>query len=246
MHSEETRIFLAILTSVIILVALVTFFAISIVRYSKLKITAHQEKLIADTIVLEKERERIAADLHDDLGATLSAIKIKLQCLEMDEVSGSSIFEEVQKLIDVSMKKLKQISYNIMPLMLKRKGLHEALNEFVENTTTDKLSIRLDYSVGKLSKEKEIHIFRIIQGIISNVLKHSKGTDVKIVFKETRQLLILQVIDNGIGFNKANVQKNQTGIGLQNIMTRVEMLKGTVYLTTEKGVYYIIEIPKAV
>jgi signal transduction histidine kinase len=246
MHSEETRIFLAILTAVIILFTLITFFAVSIVRYSRMKVAAHREKIIADTIVLEKERERIAADLHDDLGATLSAIKIKLQCLEMDEVLDQSIFEDVQKLIDVSMKKLRQISYNVMPLILNRKGLHAALNEFIENSTTEKLNIKLDYSVSKLPKEKEIHILRIIQGIISNVLKHSKATDVKIIFKETRQLFILQIIDNGIGFNKANVQKTQTGVGLQNIMARVEMLKGTVYLATEKGVNYIIEIPKNV
>lgn len=224
MHPEETRIFFAILTSVIILVILMAFFVITIVRYSKIKIASHQEKTTTDTIILEKERERIAADLHDDLGATLSAIKIKLQCLDIENIEDSSIIMEVQVLIDDSMKKLRQISYNIMPLILKRRGLHEALNEFIETiTNTNRLDIKLDYNIGKLPQEKEIHIFRIIQEVISNVLKHAHATDVKIIFKETTRLLTVQITDNGIGFNKIDAQKNGIGVGIHNIMTRVQM-----------------------
>lgn len=246
MHSQETRIFAAILTSVIILIILMSFFVITIIRYSKKKIASNQEKIISDTIILEKERERIAADLHDDLGATLSAIKIKLQCLDVNNTDDSSIVEEVQNLIDISMKKLRQISYNVMPLILRRKGLREALNEMIETIgITNKLKIKLDYNIGNLSKEKELHIFRILQEIISNVLKHANATDVNIIFKEAKRSITVQVVDNGIGFSKNEVLKNEAGIGLQNIMARVQMLNGTGYLTTENGVDYLIEIPKS-
>jgi signal transduction histidine kinase len=90
MYPEERRIFYAVLIAVIVLAVLITFFVVSIIRYNKKRMSVQQEKTMTDILSLEKERARFAADLHDDLGGTLSAIKLKLQRLPFFSDDGQS------------------------------------------------------------------------------------------------------------------------------------------------------------
>ncbi len=246
MHTQETRIFFAIVTAVIILAILIIFFVVTIIRYNRKRVASDYERIMTDTLLLEKERARIAADLHDDIGAILSAIKIRLQCLDLNDNKDPLIIDEVENLIDDSMKKLREISYNMMPMVLQRKGLNEALNELIETLTiANRIEVKFEYNLRKLNNEKEIHIFRIVQEIISNTLKHAYATQVSISLKQAKETLQLHIRDNGIGFDKNITLKKNIGLGLQNITARGDILKAKIYLSTAigKGVDFLIEIP---
>jgi two-component system NarL family sensor kinase len=246
MHSEETRIYVAILTAALILVILIGSLIATIVKYQRKKIMLHRERINAEIISLEKEKERIASDLHDDLGASLSAIKLRLEYLDPSDAKEALLIRESSSYIDEAMRKLRYISFNMVPQVLKRKGLREALYELIEvlkpKTT---IKINYNYSAKAVLKEKEIHIYRITQEIMNNILKHSNATVVNFSVTSTDKKIVLHIQDNGMGFDKNEVSKKRQGLGLQNIMARADLLKAKIYLTTEpkKGADFLIEIP---
>ena len=246
MYSEETRIYLAILTSASILAILIASSIITIIKYQRKKIALHRERINAEIISLEKERERIASDLHDDLGASLSAIKLRLEYLEPVDAKEALLIRESSSYIDEAMQKLRQISFNMVPQVLRRNGLCETLDELIE-VLRPKTSIVINYEclANPADKEKEIHIYRITQEILNNILKHSKATVVNFSITSNGKKIMMHIQDNGVGFDKSSVSKKSKGLGLQNIMARVDLLKARIYLTTEpeKGVDYLIEIP---
>src|SRR5258708_36626604 len=111
MYSNETRIYIAVLIGVFILLALLGFFIVTIIRYQRKKAAFHFEKIKEEFFYLDKERERIALDLHDDLGASLSAIKLRLQCMKNMDEENTSIVDHSELLIDQPMQRLGQITF---------------------------------------------------------------------------------------------------------------------------------------
>jgi signal transduction histidine kinase len=246
MYSVETRIFLAILSGVFVLLVLMTFFIVTIIRYQRKKVAFHLGKIKTEFIFLDKERERIGFDLHDDLGASLSAIKLRLQCLKGMDAENTLLVDKSELLIDEAMQKLRRISFNMMPGVLQRRGLDEALKELIDLMTySTSITVNYKCDFNSFDKEKAVHIYRIIQEIMNNIIKHSKATLVNLSISKIKNIIELHVNDNGVGFNKNTIIKNPQGLGLQNIVARVDILKAKIYLTTEqhKGVDYLIEIP---
>ncbi len=135
-----------------------------------------------------------------------------------------------------------------MPQILHDKGLLIALETYTE-TLDKKDSLHINYkcSVPELvvEKEREIHIYRVIQEIINNVLKHAKAKLIDITIEVKKNNLLVDIKDDGIGFNQELIIKNNKGLGLHNVLGRVDLLKGAVYLTTSPGhgTRYLIEIP---
>lgn len=247
MHPEETRIFSTILIASAVLALLFAFFVITIIRHQRRKMALENEKLVAEILLLENERARIAADLHDELGALVSAVKLNLQCL--DSVSGEDavILEKTGGYIDTTMQKIREISNNLMPKALQRKGLFNAVAEFTEMISHKddlKVRYRCDVNGREVDAEKQIHIYRIVQEIINNALKHAKASVIDVRFSVKKNILQLDISDNGAGFD-TGVAEKKNGHGLQNIMRRADMLHGTVYLESNpgKGTSYSIEIP---
>lgn len=246
MYAEETRIYYAILTGVLILVLIVAVFVVTIIRYQRKKVALHRTRVKAEINAIETERLRIASDLHDDLGATLSAIKLKLQCIEPGTQKNNAIIDKAEQYIDEAMRKMRSISYNIMPQVLQRRGLSDALTEllemFIEGT-----SIKINYkcSVGAVDKQTRIHIYRIVQEILNNIIKHAEATQVDFRIWDEGSKIYLSVKDNGKGFDSNAVIKNKSGDGLHNIMARLDVLNAKIYLSTRPsaGVQYEIEIP---
>lgn len=248
MYSEETRIYASILISGFLLATIIIFFIVSILKYQKRKIQSNYEKLMAEVSILENERKRIAFDLHDDLGALLSSIKINLQNLDIADPGDKKIISKTEVYIDSAMEKIREISRNLMPQILHDKGLLSALDVYTK-TLDGKRSLRINYECLitelNIGKEKEIHIYRIIQEMINNVLKHAKAKTIGIKIEEKKGNIIIDLKDDGVGFNQESVLKNNKGLGLHNILGRADLLRGTVYLTTSPnhGTQYLIEIP---
>ncbi len=246
MYPQETRIHIAVLSGLIVLIVLIIFFVINITRYQRKKVADHKKNIRAEFNNLDKERERIAIELHDDLGGTLSAIKMQLQAMMDLSPANTKIVTGAEHFIDEVMAKLRSYAFNLMPGVLQRKGLDEALRDLIDLIAhATKIKIEYKFVVPACNKETATHIYMMIQEILNNTVKHSKATLIKLsVFKKPK-IIEIHVCDNGIGFDKASITKNSPGIGIHNILSRADLLNATIFLTSQpgNGVDYLIKIP---
>ncbi|MEO5650034.1 MAG: histidine kinase [Ginsengibacter sp.] len=234
------------MTGILVLVIVVTFFVVTIVRYQRRKASFYHEKIKAQFYFLDKERERIAFDLHDDVGATLFSLKLKLQCVTSTDKKDMAIIEDSEAQLDGVIQRLRHISFNMMPSVLQRQGLDKALKELIDMMTYSKnIVVTYRCDIPSFAQEKDIHIYRIVQEIMNNILKHAQATAVDFSLSGNQREALLHIRDNGIGFNKYRATKNPVGLGLHNISARADLLGAKVFLTTgqQKGVDYLIEIP---
>lgn len=199
----------------------------------------------------EKERQRIGKDLHDGVGQLLSAARMNVANLEnvflQQPVQQQTNFKNAVDLIDESVKEVRAISHNMMPNMLIKSGLAKAVREFIDKiASTGKLKIELQ-TIGldqRLNQNTENILFRVLQEIVNNIIKHAQASHVSIQLIRHDNEIVLMVEDNGVGFD---VKKINTfdGIGLKNIQSRVEYLNGTVDFDSQpgKGTTVNIQVP---
>ena len=246
MYPAETSLYHAVLAGALVLFFMVIGFLITILVYQKRKFALHKTMVRSEINALEKERARIAGDLHDDLGASLSAIKLKLQCLVLANEKEKQIVHTSENYIDEAMLKLKRISFNLMPRVLERKGLEQALHELVDVTEqTIAITINFRYACPPVSAEKTVHIYRIIQEALNNMVKHSGATVATVELQQVKTKISLRITDNGKGFDKNTINKATAGQGLQNMLARAGLLNAKMFVTAAPGhgVEYLIQIP---
>lgn len=194
----------------------------------------------------ERERIRIARDLHDSVGQTLAAARMTLGNYLSQKKIESSEMQNSLDLLEDSIKEIREISHNMMPSSLTKFGLTSALKQFTNKINAlGKIEIELQI-VGfkERSDEKiELMLYRIVQEIISNIIRHADARKVNIELVRHDTELILIVEDDGKGFDTARTENH--GIGLKNIATRVEYLNGNVNFDSSigKGTSVVIEIP---
>jgi len=208
------------------------------------------ESLIIRTIIdtQEKERSRLAKDLHDSLGQQLSAIKFFIGTL-----AGSLMNEEDQAILLKSntiltevMTDMRNICFHLMPTTLEEFGLFQAVKEICSKTRYPKKINFLIKESGlfpELSKELEIDIYRVIQEFISNALRHGEASKISIKFNYFKKNFKIVLSDNGKGFDHSQVQIK--GMGLRNVQSRVKSHNGEIIITSEigKGTRYLLDIP---
>ena len=195
----------------------------------------------------EEERSRLAKDLHDGLGGLLSGVKFSLSNMKDNLIitpDNMTVFERSLDMLDTSIKELRRVAHNMMPELLTKFGLDEALKEYCNTiNTTNLLSVKYQ-SVGmdaRIEKSSEIIIYRIIQELLNNIMKHAAATEtiVQLIKEEGRLSVIVE--DNGQGFDN-NLQKNNKGAGLTSIQSRVDYLKGQLEIHSEKGKGTLVNI----
>jgi two-component system sensor histidine kinase UhpB len=206
------------------------------------------QKLITQVTIQTQEQERreIGRELHDNINQILATAKL---CVDMAMNEGTlrkellyRSHENISKAID----EIRILSKTLVPPSLGDIGLKEALLEMIENLTiSDDLIIRIkanDQHIEDLSNNKKLIIYRIVQEQVNNILKHSRATEASIELKTLRNWLHLAIKDNGIGFD---TRKKSRGIGMNNIISRVEMQNGKMEIVSEpgKGCLLKIEIP---
>ncbi|MCR6719143.1 MAG: histidine kinase [Chitinophagaceae bacterium] len=153
---------------------------------------------------MKKERKRIAYDLHDELGPVLASIKMNLMSLQVDAAE-QEIVDRSCKRIDDIVHNMRSISYDLLPVTLQRKGLQAAVDELLGRPEVRKHLhpiIEIDKEI-HFEKEKEIHLFRIIQEVVHNTIKHAKAKTFRIVLKKHHKKFILVLEDDGVGFDSA-------------------------------------------
>ncbi len=200
----------------------------------------------------EEERSRLAKDLHDGLGGLLSGVKFSLSNMKDNLIitpDNMAVFERSLDMLDTSIKELRRVAHNMMPEMLTKFGLDEALKEYC-NTVNATGLISLKYqSLGmgiRLDSAREIIVYRIIQELLNNILKHAVASEALVqLIKENNRINIV-VEDNGKGFDTALLEKSK-GAGWVNIRSRVEYIKGQLDIHSEpgKGTLINIECPLA-
>lgn len=172
----------------------------------------------------EMERERLAKDLHDDLGGTLTAIR-NLIIAKNNDI-------QLLSLIDRAIVDLRNVSKNLLPLNLSRNGLLKAVQQninYIQVTTNVDFDFVTFGNEKRLNEEQELHIYRIIAELLNNIVKHSVATKATIQMLYYDDYAHISIEDNGIGLKKNN---NRLGIGLLNIQSRVEVLKSKLIIDT--------------
>jgi signal transduction histidine kinase len=194
----------------------------------------------------EEERSRLAKDLHDGLGGLLSGVKFSLSNMKDNLIitpDNMTVFERSLDMIDTAIKELRRVAHNMMPELLTKFGLDEALKEYCHTVNSTKfLSVKYQ-SVGmdtRIEKSSEIIIYRIIQELLNNIMKHSAATEAMVQLIKDNNRLSIIVEDNGKGFNTDF--KNNTGAGLTSIQSRVDYLKGQLDIHSEEGKGTLVNI----
>jgi signal transduction histidine kinase len=246
MDTNESKIYIALLSGAVTYLILVIFFVIKIIRFHRHKIAFEDKKLKAQFNYLDSIRERIGIDLHDDLGPSLSLLKMKLGQLKTGDTKAKEIVDFCKNHLDKVLLQVKEISVSMIPRTLQRQGVDHALKELV-NSMSDStgITVKFKYNAGVINNEKGIQIYRMTQEILNNIVKHSKATLVEFSLVRNGNIIQVHIKDNGIGFNKKEIVNNRRGLGLDNITFRATLLKGSIYLNTNpgKGVDYLIQIP---
>ena len=188
----------------------------------------------------EDERSRLAKDLHDGLGGLLSGVKFSLSNMKDNLIitpDNMTVFERSLDMLDTSIKELRRVAHNMMPEMLIKFGLDEALKEYCNSINTTRMLTVKYQSVGmqaRLDKSVEIIIYRIVQELLNNIMKHAEATEAFVQLVKEGSRLNVAVEDNGKGFD-TGLLKNNNAAGLANVSSRVNYLKGRLDINAEKG-----------
>lgn len=242
-----------------VLVLLILLLAYSYFRRAKLKQQAklQQEILkqqdLATKAVLnaeENERRRIAGELHDGVGQMMSAAKMNLSAMEGDIKFSNDeqklAYEKVVSLVDESCKEVRSVSHNMMPNALIKSGLASAVRDFIDKIDNRVIKVDL-YTEGlneRIDASAEAVLYRVIQESVNNTIKHAQANHLDISLIKDIDGIAVTIEDNGKGFDTTDTSKFD-GIGLKNIKTRIDYLKGEVEWnsTPGKGTMVAIHIP---
>ncbi len=222
-----------------LLIALISFvFIVSLIQVKHKnaieKALVEQQKTNFNTVLetQEKERKRIASDLHDSVGQLLSLIKLNMSELSDDIPLKTNAHKQIinrsLEIIDEACEEVRAISHALMPGSLIRLGLIAATKDLIRSVNLSskiKITLYVNGIYKRLNEQFEITFFRILQELINNSLKHSRATKIDVDFSFNHSVLKLSYKDNGEGF-EVEKTRNNGGIGWQNINSRLSLVNG--------------------
>lgn len=202
---------------------------------------------------LEDERRRIAINLHDSLGQILLAIKNQaLLAIQRppNEEGNRQRLEEISGATSQAIEEVRQITHGLRPYQLDRLGLAQAIRASINRASTNSqilFATRVEDIDGVFDKEAEIHVYRIVQEALTNVVKHSDATEAAVVIKRRDGAVSISIRDNGRGFDPAKLssEPHDIGYGLSGMAERVRILGGTVAVDSRpgEGTSLSVEVP---
>jgi signal transduction histidine kinase len=202
-----------------------------------------EKQLLASEAVIkgqDEERGRLAKDLHDGLGGLLSGVKFSLTNMKSNvilDANSAFVFERSLDMLDHSISELRRVAHNMMPEVLVKFGLSEALKSYCDHLRESQI-FKIDFqSIGmedRLSANTEIFIYRIVQELLNNTARHAKATQVLVQLARQNGEVSITVEDDGSGFDKSIIEK-ATGAGWGNIRSRVDYLKGKIDVLSAPG-----------
>lgn len=196
----------------------------------------------------ESERKQIAETLHDSVSALLSSANLHLQATRRQlDGKAPEEMDKTQQIIHEATDKIRDLSHNLISSVLLKFGLNYAVTELAEKYSNSELQITTEINaIGRYNQQFEIKINNIIQEFVNNILKHSKASKATIKLKEENNKLYLSIEDNGVGFDRRKTRnKDISGIGINQIEARIQLLRGKFKITSapNKGTKIEIEVP---
>jgi len=205
-----------------------------------LEIHLQKEQLYAVIIAQEEERKRIAQDLHDDISSKLNIVSLNTHLLSSPNLTEAETIEITDNIINLTAKALensRKIAHNLLPPVFEKFGLNAGVEELCEEFESSK-SVKINYKneidFEDNNIDRHLHVFRILQELMNNSLRHGKATEINIAFKNNNEINTCTYQDNGIGFDSKNAE-NQKGLGMKNIDSRISFLNGTLKIDSEIG-----------
>jgi signal transduction histidine kinase len=213
---------------------------------------AYQKEVFAAAIEAEeRERERIGNDLHDEIGSSLSAAKMMMVQLEDSTSVTAKEMEAVvliKEILGNSLQDIRNISQNLHPAVLARFGLSKALQNLghiCNGAFAHGVVMHVEMAVA-LPYAHELALYRIVQELINNALKHAQASRVTVLLLQSAPSLVLTVTDDGRGFDYAGVwENNHGGLGLKSLAARVSLLDAALHVESavSQGTCVRIEMP---
>lgn len=208
-----------------------------------------QQKELLDAVLKsqERERERIGEALHNGIGQLLYAAQIKCDLLSESAEPIAKILKELTDILNEAISETRNISFELIPTVLKDFGLAVAIKTLLQRIAHPGLRIQFSTQHGdeRITEILEISIYRIVQELLNNIVKHSRATAASVRIEQSAQYIALKVVDNGIGFDLKSVVEKNKGIGLQSIRNRAKLLNAELNIKTQpgKGTKVTVEIP---
>ncbi|WP_421773438.1 two-component regulator propeller domain-containing protein [Gracilimonas sp.] len=212
------------------------------VRIEQLKRQNERQKRFTEQLIEseEKERKRIASELHDSLGQQILVIKNRAELarnfVENPDELGEQL-DEIMQSATLSIEEVRSISHDLRPVHLERFGLTDAVRNLcvtIQETSALDWAYHVDDIDGVIPMKNEIHFYRVIQEGVNNILKHAKASQASVIIKIRPVGLTAVLWDNGIGF-KVGEKKNMAGLGLSGMDERIETLGGTIDVQSAEG-----------
>ncbi|MBS4042233.1 MAG: sensor histidine kinase [Chitinophagaceae bacterium] len=240
---EEQVITIALLSSLLLVIVIASFYYFVNKQHKKI-IEWQEARVNAEIVTLESERKKIATDLHDDIGPLLSSIKMQLSVIDTNDETDFNIITKSKSQIDEVITKFRIIATNLLPNSLLRDGLNTAIKNFIERVNHTSLKIKFESNANSLNEHFQVNIYRIIQEIIHNTIKHAKANFLTITILQKKDSIIINTTDDGIGFIFQNIADIKT-IGMLSLQSRVSLLNGKLNIESElgKGTKFIIHLP---
>lgn len=203
-----------------------------------------QQKLITEVTIQaqEKERNELGKELHDNINQILSTVKMYLSLLMDVKKHDEGLIQRSYKLLEEAVEEIRKLSKTLVTPTLGDMGLAEALRELAEEVGAGRdLQVDLNFDTKEKKRDRNIDLmlYRIAQEQLSNVLKYSKASNVVITLKTEPDNIFLSIADNGVGFDP---KKKAKGIGLKNILSRVEFYSGKLEIRSAPGKGCTIDI----
>jgi two-component system, NarL family, sensor kinase len=250
---------LGMLVLTIGLILFIIFHQRKVIRYQlKLQQMEHEQQKIllnASIRLQEEERQRLAADLHDDAGPLLATARLYLNenLVNQDKATQLQSIFQARQILDDTIQLIRNISHNLMPPTLKNFGLESATNDLFQKISGSgaiNASSRFHEYRERLKPDVELIVFRVIQELINNILKHSNSSFIHLTQNVHNGMFILRMHHDGRGIVQADfdkLNKSNVGLGLKNISSRLKVAQGKIYFEKDPSQTYYkvtLEIPK--
>src|SRR5882672_4820313 len=241
------------------LIVFISFHQRKVIRYQQQlqRMEQDQQKTLLNASIRlqEEERQRIAADLHDDAGPLLATARLYLNenFVNLDKSTQLQSIYNAKQIIDDTIQLIRNISHSLMPPTLKNFGLESAVNDLfqkISDSGSMNASSRFHEYKERMKGEKELIVFRVVQELINNILKHSSASFIHLTQNVHADKFYLRIHHDGRGIVQADfdkLNKSNVGLGLKNISSRLRVVQGVINFEKDiSQTYYkvTIELPK--
>ncbi|HVY76127.1 MAG TPA: ATP-binding protein [Puia sp.] len=237
------------------LIVFISFHQRKVIRYQQKlqQLEQDQQKTLLNASIRlqEEERQRIAADLHDDAGPLLATARLYLNenFVNLDKQTQLQSIYNAKQIIDDTIQLIRNISHSLMPPTLKNFGLESAVNDLfqkISGSGSMNASSRFHDYRERLKPENELIIFRIVQELVNNILKHSNASFIHLTQNTSGQRFFIRIHHDGRGLTQSDFEKlgkSNVGLGLKNIQSRLKVLQGRIFFEKDMSqTYYKITI----